>query len=63
MNPLPTRMANHWWQRPGRYPGRMLYQWHLAFHDQPKVMELVKTAQARLSGSPAWIWSHLICCT
>lgn len=50
MNPLPTQMANHWWQRPGRYPGRVLYQWHMAFHDQPTVLELVKTAQARLSG-------------
>jgi 2'-5' RNA ligase len=52
MNPLPTQMADHWWQRPGRYPGRMLYQWHMAFHDQPRVLELVKTAQARLSGQP-----------
>jgi 2'-5' RNA ligase len=52
MNPLPTQMANHWWQRPGRLPGRMLYHWHLAFHDQPKVIELVKMAQARLKGLP-----------
>jgi 2'-5' RNA ligase len=52
MNPLPTQMANHWWQRPGRLPGRMLYQWHLAFHDQPKVIELVEIAQARLKGLP-----------
>ena len=48
MSPLPTQMANHWWQRPGRYPGRLLYQWHLAFHDQPKVLELAEIAQARL---------------
>lgn len=52
MNPLPTQMANHWWQRPGRSPGRMLYQWHLDFHDQPKVIELVEIAQARLKGLP-----------
>jgi 2'-5' RNA ligase len=52
MNPLPTQMANHWWQRPGRLPGRMLYQWHLAFHDQPKVIELVEIAQERLKGLP-----------
>jgi 2'-5' RNA ligase len=50
MNPLPTRMANHWWQRPGRFPGRILYQWHLAFHDQPRVAELAAMAQARLEG-------------
>jgi 2'-5' RNA ligase len=43
-------MANHWWQRPGRLPGRVLYQWHLAFHDQPAVQELVGDAQARLTG-------------
>src|SRR6266568_6091448 len=50
MSPLPTQMANHWWQRPGRYPGRVLYQWHLAFHDQPKVVELAAMAQTRLRG-------------
>jgi 2'-5' RNA ligase len=62
MNPLPTQMADHWWQRPGRYPGRRLYQWHMAFHDQPKVLELVKTAQARLSGLPGldMIAPHLL---
>ena len=52
MTPLPTQMENHWWQRPGRLPGRILYQWHLTFHDQPKVIELVKLAQARLEGQP-----------
>ena len=52
MSPLPTQMANHWWQRPGRLPGRMLYQWHLAFHYQPQVIELVEMAQARLKGLP-----------
>lgn len=50
MSPLPTRMADHWWQRPGRYPGRMFYEWHLAFHDQPEVIELAKLAQDRLRG-------------
>ncbi len=52
MNSLPTQMANHWWQRPGRRPGRMLYYWHLTFHDQPKVVELAELAQARLKGLP-----------
>jgi 2'-5' RNA ligase len=52
MSPMPTQMADHWWQRPGRLPGRMLYQWHLAFHDQPKVIELAEMAQARLQGLP-----------
>jgi 2'-5' RNA ligase len=52
MNPLPTQMANHWWQRPGRYPGRLLYQWHFAFHDQPEVHRLVEMAQSRLKDFP-----------
>jgi 2'-5' RNA ligase len=43
-------MADHWWQRPGRYPGRMLYHWHLTFRDQPEVQELARVAQARLAG-------------
>ena len=50
MNSLPARMADHWWQRPGRFPGRMLYHWHLTFRDQPKVIELAELAQARLAG-------------
>ncbi len=64
MNPLPAQMADHWWQRPGRRPGRMLYHWHLTFHDQPKVVELAGMAQARLKGLPgldmvAPQWLHL----
>jgi 2'-5' RNA ligase len=42
-------MADHWWQRPGRYPGRMLYHWHFTFRDQPAVQDLARTAQARLA--------------
>lgn len=64
MSPLPTRMANHWWQRPGRLPGRDLYHWHVLFHNQPKVHELVRTAQERLAGQPGLDlidtkWLHL----
>ncbi|MDB5063750.1 MAG: hypothetical protein JWM18_184, partial [Chloroflexi bacterium] len=40
MCPLPAQMADHWWQRPGRRPGRELYHWHMLFHDQPRVLEL-----------------------
>jgi 2'-5' RNA ligase len=43
-------MADHWWQRPGRSPGRELYHWHILFHDQPKVRELAAMGQERLSG-------------
>jgi 2'-5' RNA ligase len=52
MSPLPTQMTTHWWQRPGRLPGRELYHWHMLFHDQPKVHELVTIAQKKLAGQP-----------
>ena len=50
MSPLPERLSSHWWQRPGRYPGRELYHWHMLFHDQPAVRELAAVAQERLAG-------------
>src|SRR5438105_9496715 len=64
MSPLPTRMADHWWQRPGRLPGRELYHWHMLFHDQPRVRELAAAAQERLAGVPGLDmvpirWLHL----
>ena len=64
MSPFPTEMADHWWQRPGRTPGRELYHWHMLFHDQPRVRELAGMAQARLAGQPgldmiAMEWLHL----
>ncbi len=52
MSPLPTWMADHWWQRPGRLPGRLQYHWHLLFHDQPAVRHLAEQAQRRLAGLP-----------
>lgn len=64
MSPFPTTMASHWWQRPGRLPGRELYHWHMLFHDQPKVHELAAMAQERLAGLPGLDmvprrWLHL----
>lgn len=64
VSPLPTTMADHWWHRPGRLPGRELYHWHMLFHDQPKVHELVAKAQQRLRGLPGLDmvpqgWLHL----
>jgi hypothetical protein len=43
----------------------MLYQWHLAFHDQPKVIELAEMAQARLRDLPGldMVAPHLLHCT
>ncbi len=36
MVPLRTQMTGHWRQRPGRRPARLLYHWHMLFHDQPE---------------------------
>jgi 2'-5' RNA ligase len=64
MSPLPTQMADHWWQRPGRTPGRELYHWHMLFHDHPEVRGLAALAQQRLAGLPGldmipMEWLHL----
>jgi 2'-5' RNA ligase len=64
MSPIPAQMADHWWQRPGRRPDRELYHWHMLFHDQPTVRELVETAHERLAGLPGLDlvpirWLHL----
>ncbi len=64
MDQLPTQMANHWRQRPGRRPGRQLYHWHMLFHDQPEVRRLAAEAQGKLAGLPGLDmideqWLHL----
>ena len=64
MSPLPTRMADHWWQRPGRSPGRLQYHWHVLFHGQPEVHRLAELAQRKLAGVPGLDpvplpWLHL----
>jgi 2'-5' RNA ligase len=50
VSPLPTQMTNHWYERPGRFPGRELYHWHMLFHDQSAVQELAAAAQTKLAG-------------
>jgi hypothetical protein len=50
VSPIPAQMTSHWWQRPGRRPGREQYHWHMLFHDQPAERELVAAAQARIVG-------------
>ena len=52
VSPLPSELTSHWWQRPGRSPGRELYHWHMLFHDQPEVRDVVATAQRKLAGRP-----------
>jgi hypothetical protein len=52
MSPYPARMENHWWQRPGRRPGRELYQWDMLFRDSPDVHAAAASVQARLAGLP-----------
>jgi 2'-5' RNA ligase len=52
MSPLPERMADHWWWRPGVRPGRRLYVWHILFDDQPEVVALARSCQAMLAGIP-----------
>jgi 2'-5' RNA ligase len=50
MDTLPDRLADHWWQRPGRQPGRLQYHWHMLFHEQPEVHELAAVSQRKLAG-------------
>jgi 2'-5' RNA ligase len=64
VSPLPAQMTNHWWQRPGRAPGRELYHWHMLFHDQPEVHELAAIAHEKLAGQDgldmiAMPWLHM----
>ena len=64
VSPIPAQMTSHWWQRPGRLPGRELYHWHVLFHDQPRVHELVAAALGRIAGQPGldmipMPWLHL----
>src|SRR4051794_864879 len=52
MSPLPERMTDHWWWRPGVRPFRRLYVWHILFAGHPEVAELAERCHARLAGIP-----------
>jgi 2'-5' RNA ligase len=52
MSPLPERMTDHWWWRPGVRPSRRLYVWHILFEDQPGVGALVQACQVLLTEIP-----------
>jgi 2'-5' RNA ligase len=64
VSPLPERMTDHWWWRPGVRPGRRLLVWHILLDDQPGIRDIVRQCQAKLTGSdgldlvPAQ-WLHL----
>lgn len=49
MSPLPERMSDHWWWRPGVRPGRRLLVWHILLDDQPEAQALVAACQSRLT--------------
>jgi 2'-5' RNA ligase len=50
MGTLPERLADHWFERPGRRPGRLKYHWHILFHEQPRLHELAASGQRKLAG-------------
>jgi hypothetical protein len=52
MSPLPERMTDHWWWRPGVRPSRRLYVWHILFDGQAEVAALVRECQALLGEIP-----------
>jgi 2'-5' RNA ligase len=52
VSPLPERMADHWWWRPGCRPGRRQYVWHILFADHAGVRRIVRDLQARIAELP-----------
>jgi 2'-5' RNA ligase len=50
VSPLPDRMADHWWWRPGVRPGRRLLVWHILLDDQPELRDLVRQCRDKLAG-------------
>jgi 2'-5' RNA ligase len=49
VSPMPDRMSDHWWWRPGVRPGRRLLVWHI-LPVQPEVSDLVRQCQDKLAG-------------
>lgn len=48
MTPVPERMRDHWWWRPGWRVGRRMYTWHFTFDGQDELHRLVTAYQDRL---------------
>ncbi|MBA9001945.1 2'-5' RNA ligase family protein [Thermomonospora cellulosilytica] len=49
MSPMPDRMSDHWWWRPGVRPGRRLLVWHILVDDQQDVHSIVRECQDKLA--------------
>jgi 2'-5' RNA ligase superfamily len=59
-----SRVAYHWWWRPGWRPGRRFYTVHATFAGAPAVQALAAKARDRLAGLPGLDliprqWLHL----
>jgi hypothetical protein len=59
-----SRVAYHWWWRPGWRPGRRFYTVHATFSGAPAVQALAAKARDRLAGLPGLglipaQWLHL----
>lgn len=52
MSPMPERMRDHWWWRPGVRPGRRLLVWHILVDDQPGVHALAGKCRGQLAHLP-----------
>jgi 2'-5' RNA ligase len=52
VSPVPERMRDHWWWRPGVRPGRRVLVWHILVDDQPEARALAETCQEQLAGVP-----------
>lgn len=52
MSPMPERMTDHWWWRPGVRSGRRLLVWHILLNDQPDVRALLHECQEKLAELP-----------
>lgn len=47
-----ARLRDHWWPRPGWWPGQIVLTWHLVFPDAPDLHRLVGAYHRALDGLP-----------
>jgi 2'-5' RNA ligase len=58
-----SRITDHWYSRPGWFPGRLFDTWHLVF-DDPAIQELAARCRTAIAGLPGLHpvpneWLHL----